>query len=110
MIELILYILLVYGTANILVYGSIFEWLRNALHKLGEGPYSFYKLLTCMMCLPTWLGFTFSTIFIFTGNPEFSPFYSNGMDGVLLTIFFDGIFASATAWLIHTIQERIEEE
>ena len=44
----------------IVVYGSIFESFRNLLSKLGTGDKSLYKLFTCMMCMPTWVGFGLS--------------------------------------------------
>lgn len=108
--ELLLYIILVYSTSNIIAYSGMFSFFRNWLENFFGEDSKIYELFTCMMCLPTWVGFFFSTIFIFMGYPEFSPFYGNGLDVIALSIFLDGVFASGTTWLIHTVQEAIEGE
>ena len=48
--ELILIILVSYGISNIIVFGSIFESLRD--YAMAFNPNFFGKLLTCMMCTP----------------------------------------------------------
>ncbi len=63
--EIFIWVLMAYGMSNILVYGSIFGWLRNGLRSWGDNPYNplngvggfFADLLSCMMCTSTWVGF-----------------------------------------------------
>ena len=79
--EIFIWIIAAYGMSNILVFGSIFEGLRDFLIKkstfLGD-------LIQCMMCTSTWVGFFFSVAF-------FSP----TLELVVIPYtnwFFDGIF------------------
>jgi hypothetical protein len=63
--EIFIWVLMAYGMSNILVYGSIFNWLRNGLKSWGDNPFMpfqgiggfFSDLLSCMMCTSTWVGF-----------------------------------------------------
>lgn len=110
MIELFLYTILVYSTSNIIAYSGMFAFFRNWVQNIFGEESKIYGLITCMMCLPTWIGFFFSTLFILLGHSEFSPFYSAGLDIIALAVFLDGIFASGTSWLIHTFQEFFESD
>lgn len=107
--EILIFIIITYAICNILVFGSIFEWLRNFLSTLGTGGYSLYKLFTCMMCLPTWVGAILSYIFIVNGYEFISPLTSVGVDNIPLAVTIDGFFASGSVWLIHTLQEKLEK-
>jgi len=104
--ELLLIILVGYGISNIIVFGSIFEKLRNFsdLHS----PNFFGKLFTCMMCTPRWVGFALSLGAQLTGYTQFSPFYSCGLEYSYISIFLDACLISGTTWLIHTVQEHLE--
>lgn len=101
----ILFILIAYGFSNIVVYGSIFEDLRNYLNKIS--PKFWGKLFSCMLCFPTWVGFFLSLTF-------FSPTLNYGINDFwfipkeITSIFFDGVLASGTTWLLHTLQEMME--
>jgi hypothetical protein len=101
----LLFILMSYGISNIIVYGSIFNGLREVLNY--RSPDFFGKLVSCMMCFPTWAGFFMSLVY-------FSPSLYYGLDDFwffpkeFLSVFFDGMLASATTWLIHTTQEMME--
>tara|TARA_R110000824_G_C14849970_1_gene639976 strand:+ start:302 stop:625 length:324 start_codon:yes stop_codon:yes gene_type:complete len=106
--ELILIILVSYGISNIVVFGSIFESLRD--YAMSFNPNFLGKLLTCMMCTPFWVGFFISLGSILSGYTQFSPFYNGGLENIYLTIFLDSCLLSGTTWLIHTIQERLEVE
>lgn len=112
MIKLIIFILVAYGIANIMIFGSIFEGFRNFMGVNKEKPKFFGKLFSCFMCLSFWIGAVLSLIM-------YSPILSNNLvyDFSFLTLiipkiyiatFFDACLASAGVWLIHTIQERIE--
>ena len=96
--EIFIWIIAAYGMSNILVFGSIFESLREFLIKKST---FFGDLIQCMMCTSTWVGFLFSLTF-------FSPTLE-------LTIipytswFFDGMLASGAVWAINAIIEWFEE-
>jgi len=100
----LLFILVAYGFSNIVVYGSIFKGMRDYLEKVS--PNFWGVLVNCMVCFPTWVGFFLSLVF-------FSPteYYGLGdmvVPSVFTSVFFDGILASGTVWLIHTFQEMCE--
>ncbi len=104
--ELLVFILLNYGMANIIVYGSIFNGFREFW--VSTSPNFFGKLFNCMMCTPFWTGVLLSTVFQLMGYSDLSPLTHYSMDNLFLSIFFDGVLASGTTWLIHTFQEMGE--
>ena len=59
--KIIVFELLVYGITNIVVFGSIFESWRNFWNKLN--PSFFGKLMSCPLCLSTWVGGILSIAF-----------------------------------------------
>lgn len=105
--NLILFILTCYGISNIVIFGSIFQNFRNYSQKLS--PNFFGKLFTCMICLPTYVGFFISIGAHITGLLQFSPFASLGLNIPMLAIFLDGCLASGSVWLLHTLQEHFEK-
>lgn len=100
----ILFILIAYGFSNIIVYGSIFKKLRDYLDKVS--PKFWGKLFSCMMCFPTWVGF-FLSIFFFSPTMYYG-LADFGFGNSVTSVFFDGILASGTTWLLHTFQEMME--
>lgn len=104
--ELLLLILVSYGISNIIVYGTIFEGLRETAEIYS--PNFFGKLLGCMMCTPWWVGFFLSLGAQISGLTQFSPFYHYGLSFAPAAIFLDACLISGTTWLIHTIQEKLE--
>ena len=105
--ETLLSILVCYGICNIVVYGSIFENLREKLKLFS--PDFWGKLFSCMMCMPFWVGVILSIGSHITGYTQFSPFFSNGLENLYIAVFLDGCLLSGTTWLIHTFQEYFEE-
>ena len=105
--ELLFWSLFAYGTCNILIYGSNFNWWRSLLASLGTGPYSLHKLFTCMMCLPTWVGFFMSFMSQRYLNMN-TPALMWGIENFWVSILVDGVITSAIVWLINTIQEAFE--
>ena len=103
--SVILFFLASYGVSNIIIYGSIFESFRNFLIKYN--PSFFGALVTCFICLPFWVGVVMSSILSYYGY-NISPFGIIGIKEWYLKLFLDGVITSGTVWLIHTIQERIE--
>ena len=96
--ELVIWLLAAYGMSQILVYGSIFQNLRDRLIRNSK---FFGELIQCMMCTSTWVGFFFSLAFYSPTATMITVPYTN--------IFFDGMFASGSVWAINTIIEWFEE-
>jgi hypothetical protein len=106
---LLIWLLAAYGMSNILVYGSIFQGLRNFIKAWGESVLPFNgvakfvsDLLSCMMCTSTWVGFFF-------GIAYYSP--STSLIGTPTWIgwFFDGLIASGFVWAFNSMVEWFEE-
>ena len=108
MTNLLIFILASYGVSNILVYSSVFQGLRDNLEKLGTGPKSLHKLFSCMMCMPTWVGFIFSAVLQLNGWS--TPFTEYGVDSLGWTIFFDGVLASGFVYAFNVLVEHFEGE
>lgn len=106
--EIILFLLVTYGISNIIVYNTIPIWekIYNFIYKIS--PHYLGKIFSCMMCLPTWVGFSLSFLFIKMDYEEFSPFMHFGINNIWLAIFLDGCIASGATWLLHTMQETLE--
>lgn len=104
--EILIFILLNYGMANIIVYGSIFEGFRKFWESVS--PNFFGKLFRCMMCTPFWTGVLLSTTFQLIGYSNLSPLVYHGLDNIFLSIFFDAVLVSGSTWLLHTTQEMLE--
>jgi hypothetical protein len=108
--EILLWIFMAYGMSNILVYGSIFNGIREFLRKWGEDESvplnslaSFISsLLSCMMCTSTWVGFFMSLV-------AYSPWHEIIGLNQYASIFFDGMLASGAVWAINSVIEWFEE-
>ena len=111
MTQLIIFMLVAYGMTTILVYGSIFNGLRNFIHKEGSEEgfkltrpiFSFLSgLISCMLCCGTWVGF-------FLSLTMYSPIYDLiGLNNIF-HVFFDGMLAAGSVWAINAIIEWFEE-
>jgi hypothetical protein len=110
MINILTWFILSYGLMNIMVYGSIFQGLRNFFQNWGNDkllPFNevanfISGILTCPMCFSTWGGFilsltVFSPTFVLFGTP------------LWISWFFDGILSSGAVWAINAIIEWFEE-
>jgi hypothetical protein len=89
--ELIIFILICYGTTNIVTNGRIFEPLRFFL-KQGYG----FKMLYCSMCVGFWVGLMVSLLsqqFNFVENRWINNFscgvISSGTSYILCVLFGD---------------------
>lgn len=96
--KFLLWILISYGITTIIVYGSIFEGLRNWLEKripiLGI-------MINCVLCTSTWVGFFLSFIF----NGITNEYFETG----IFTFFFDGMFTAGSVWALNSFIEFFEE-
>jgi hypothetical protein len=107
--EILTWFILSYGLMNIMVYGSIFEGLRNFFKEWGDSYYPFNSLgrfisgiLGCPMCFSTWGGFILSILI-------FSPTHILFDTPTSYSWFFDGILSSGAVWAINAIVEWFEE-
>ena len=108
--NLIAWSILSYGLMNIMVYGSIFQGLRNFFRKWGEDKHiplssvgEFLSgILSCPMCFSTWGGFVLSLLIYSPTNVMFNtPEWCSW--------FFDGILSSGAVWAINAVVEWFEE-
>jgi hypothetical protein len=106
-----MFMIAAYGMTTIVVYGSIFNGLRNKIKIAGSevGNYltrPLFKfisdLITCMLCTGTWVGF-FLSLFYFSPAHEFI-----GLNKIL-SVFFDGMLSAGAVWAINGIVEWFEE-
>jgi hypothetical protein len=88
-----------YGMTSILVWGSIFENLRESIKKKSK---FFGDLISCTLCTSTWVGFFLS---IFLGSPS-DLFFNTWW---IFDVFFDGMLAAGFVWAINSIVEFFEE-
>ena len=110
MTNLLIFMLAAYGMTTILVYGSIFNNLRESIHNWGNNelaPLNFLGsfisgLISCMLCTSTWVGFFFSLTL-------FSPVHTFIGLNEYYSIFFDGMFSAGSVWAINGIIEWFEE-
>jgi len=108
MVNLFIFVLVAYGISNILIYGSIFQGWRTLLSKLGTGDKSLYKLFTCMMCLPTWVGFGLS--YLLQSQGVDTPMTTYGVENLHLSIFLDGVLTSGAVYAFNVLVEHFEGE
>lgn len=97
---IIFWIFVAYGTTSIIVWGSIFEPLRE---RIKENSGFFGELISCTLCTSTWVGFFMSII---TGGLSIHFFDL----GVFFTIFVDGMFTAGSVWALNAIIEYFEEK
>jgi hypothetical protein len=109
-IKILVWFIMSYGLMNIMVYGSIFQGLRNYLGRLSISTYVPFNyigaflsgIINCPLCFSTWGGFVLSLLifspvnFIFNTPLEYSW-------------FFDGITSAGAVWVINSVIEWFEE-
>lgn len=99
MVWIVIWSFMAYGMTTILVYGSIFESLRNWIKKHSK---FFGTLIGCVMCTSTWVGFFMSIVF--------GGFINNFVKVEWYTcLFFDGMFTCGVVWALNGIIEFFEE-
>lgn len=99
MTQLIFWILVAYGMTSILVWGSIFEKVREFIKKNSK---FFGDLISCTLCTSTWIGFFLSICFGGLSTQFFNIHWTLG-------IFFDGMFTAGAVWALNSIIEFFEE-
>jgi len=110
--SLIIFVLLIYGICNIIVFANGPFHVFQKMHELFREKHPVLEELTsCMICLPTWVG-----MFVSAVNLLFFPLFSLSPMNALIAdkavwpiiIFFDGLIGSGANWLVHTFQEMME--
>jgi len=108
-IQLITWFILSYGLMNIMVYGSIFQDLRDFFKRMGDSnsKLSFFPrfidgILSCPMCFSFHGGWFLSLVI-------FSPVHTLYGIPIWDSWFFDGILSSGAVWAINAIVEYFEE-
>lgn len=108
--SLIIWAVVAYGMTNIMVYGSIFNGLRDKIHRWGDNEDSFFQpmghflsgLISCVLCMSTWIGFFLSMCY-FSPNADII-----GLNKIL-SVFFDGMLSAGFVWAINAVVEWFEE-
>jgi hypothetical protein len=108
--EVLIWFVMSYGLMNIMVYGSIFQGLRDFFQRWGENKEKLFNglgkfisgILTCPMCF-SFHGGWFLSLVIFSPTSHFfnTPIY--------ISWFFDAILSSGAVWAINAIVEWFEE-
>jgi hypothetical protein len=108
MTALILWMILAYGTANVVVYGKIFSGFRQTIYDLGNttipgaSTFKFISdMIQCIMCFGVWLGF-------FLGLFVYSPVHEILGVNHYVSWIFDGLLSSGAAWAINAVIEWFE--
>jgi hypothetical protein len=99
--DLIVFLLVAYGIANIMIFSSIFKWWRTFWGNWS--PNFLGELFSCMICLPFWIGI-FLSVFVYSISETYL-----GLEPDIFTWFLDGCLTSGAVWLIHTLQEKLEK-
>lgn len=109
---IVVYSIICYSISNMFVnaYGpfGMFQKIHDAAERVHP---NLGELFSCMICFPTWVGFTLSLL-----NYIFLPYVCLTPCSIILgsiapwyvIVFFDGMFASGITWLIHSWQESTE--
>ena len=110
--KLLIFILIAYGISNIIIFGSIFKKWRKIWESVS--PNFWGMLFTCMICLPTWLGF-FGSALVWSPTESYgivtegvSFFGLFDINKTVISVFLDGCLTSGCVWLIHSFQESLE--
>jgi len=82
--QLLWFVLAAYGLTQILVYSTLFKWLRNRSDKIGE-------LFSCPMCTGFWVGVL---LFFLNGFTELFTFDYN-----LANLLICGWLSSGTSYI-----------
>jgi hypothetical protein len=112
--KFILWSIISYGMTTILVYGKIFNTLREKINNLSKIEFS-YKILNvipntfkfidtlinCVLCTSTWVGFFLSFVLYSPNKDYFGDNFFN--------LFFDGVLSAGIVWAINSIIEFFEE-
>ena len=108
--QILAWFIMSYGLMNIMVYGSIFQGLRDFLGRWRDGQNLPFKsignflsgLINCPLCFSTWGGFVLSVLIYSPTNTIFNT-------PLMYSWFFDGIMSAGAVWAINSVIEWFEE-
>ena len=108
--QILVWFIMSYGLMNIMVYGSIFQGLRDFLTRWGKNEYTILHslgkflsgIINCPLCFSTWGGFILSLLIFSPTNHIFNT-------PIWCSWFFDGIISAGAVWTINSIIEWFEE-
>jgi hypothetical protein len=108
--QILAWFIMSYGLMNIMVYGSIFQGLRDFLGRWRDGQNLPFKpignflsgLINCPLCFSTWGGFVLSVLIYSPTNTIFNT-------PLMCSWFFDGIMSAGAVWAINSVIEWFEE-
>ena len=110
--SLIIFVLLVYGICNIIVFANGPFHIFKKMHEYFKERHPVLEELTsCMICLPTWASMFISAVnLLFFPMHPLSPMNLIIVDKTLwpIIIFLDGLIGSGANWLVNTFQEMME--
>ena len=109
-IKILTWFIISYGLMNIMLFGSIFQGLRNFFSDWGSNPNSYFQyignfisgILSCPMCFSFHGGWFLSLV---VSSPIMMLF---GMPHYF-SWFFDAILSSGAVWAINSIIEWFEQ-
>lgn len=90
---------------SILVWGSIFDGLRNWISKHST---FISDLLSCTLCTSTWVGFFLSIVLGSLTKNHITLNYHEYLNNFIYT-FMDGMFTAGAVWCVNSIVEFFEE-
>ncbi len=96
---IVLWSFMAYGMTSIIVWGSIFENVRNWIKVKSK---FFGDLISCTLCTSTWIGFFMSFLLGSISSVYFDTY-------AIVNVFFDGMFTAGIVWAINSIVEYYEE-
>lgn len=114
MMFLLFYSILMYGCCNLLVYGSgPFDFLLKLRAFANQHIPMLGKMLKCMMCTSTNLGWIISLIniilFPYLILTPCSFLFGSGIELWYIKLLGDAFFTSGIVWLIHSVQDMCEK-
>lgn len=109
-IKILMWLIISYGLMNIMVFGSIFQGLRNFFSNWGNNPNAPFQyignfisgILSCPMCFSFHGGW-------FLSLTIFSPIHELFLISPNISWFFDAILSSGAVWAINSIIEWFEQ-
>lgn len=97
--QFLIWILIAYGMTSVIVWGSIFQGLRDWV---SEHSKFFGDLVSCTLCTATWVGFFLSLTLGGLTSTYFNIDWK-------VSIFFDGMFTAGAVWALNSLIEFFEE-
>lgn len=110
---IVLYSFMMYGLTNLLVYGTgPFDILLKGREFCNKRLPMIGKMLECMMCTSTNLGWLLSLInilvFPMLNLTPFVTLFGGLYEYWYLILVFDALFTTGIVWVIHSFQEMCE--